>query len=543
MALELRKNDLLHKALQDVAFGLPATSGQAFFEQLVEHLAQTFNAAYAFIGLLDKKSYVPTVETVAAFAHDALTDNFRYLLADAPCENVVGKTICAHPNNIQTEFPNDPLLARMNVESYIGAPLFNAAGDACGLVVVMDTAAMRDVELKTELLEVYTLRAARELERLRSERALHQSEARFRTLVGNIPGVIYRCTQDKDRTLEYASDAITTLTGYDVDKFTVNRELAYNDIIHPDDRQLVVDNIQKAVRQRVPYVLEYRIIDAAGAVHWVHEKGQAQFDDQNKVEWLDGAIFDISERKQAEKEIFAYRNHLEELVEQRTQELQGANQELESFAYSISHDLRSPLRAMHGFSKALQEDYADALDATANSYLDKICAASERMADLIDDLLRLTRISRRDMDHAPVDLSLLTREVAASIQAQHPAESVHFDIEPGIIVMGDHHLIRIALENLVQNAWKYTRGKPQRIIEFGAAISNQQTRYYLRDNGVGFDMRYADKLFGVFERLHGGEFEGTGIGLATVKRVVNRHNGEVWGESEPGKGACFYFTL
>jgi signal transduction histidine kinase len=223
-------------------------------------------------------------------------------------------------------------------------------------------------------------------------------------------------------------------------------------------------------------------------------------------------------------------------------ELEGANKELEAFSYSVSHDLRAPLRSIEGFAQILLDDYAARLDAEARGYLERVRAASRRMALLIDDLLDLSRVSRSVLRRQTVDLSAVAREVAAELQRSQPGREVRFVIADGLRASGDARLLKIALENLLGNAFKFTEKQPHAIVEFGAA-GDRQT-YYVRDNGVGFDMAYATKLFGAFQRLHGTEdFEGTGIGLATVQRIVQRHGGRVWAEGEVGEGATFFFTL
>jgi light-regulated signal transduction histidine kinase (bacteriophytochrome) len=222
-----------------------------------------------------------------------------------------------------------------------------------------------------------------------------------------------------------------------------------------------------------------------------------------------------------------------------------ANKERASFSYSVSHDLRSPLRSIDGFSLALIEDYADKLDADGRSHLQRVRAAAQRMAQLIDDLLKLARITRADISCRQLDLSTLAGEVCDEVRARDPQRAVAMAVQQGLETEGDPRLLRVALENLVSNAWKFTRHTPEPRIEVGALREDGGPPvFYVRDNGAGFDMAYADKLFGAFQRLHGTqEFEGTGIGLATVARVIHRHGGRVWAEAAVGKGAAFFFTL
>jgi len=256
-------------------------------------------------------------------------------------------------------------------------------------------------------------------------------------------------------------------------------------------------------------------------------------------------FIDITKRVKTETELQEYRNHLEELVELRTAELTTINQELESFSYSVSHDLRSPLRHIDGFSQALQEDYADKLDEEGQNLLSRIRGGSQRMGQLIDDLMELSRVARGNIERESLNLSSMAQDIFNKLQHYDDTREINLDIKPAIAASADHRLIHVLLENLIANAWKYTSKTNNAIISFDATINEKgETVFCLRDNGAGFDMKYAEKLFTAFKRLHSDkEFEGTGIGLATVQRIINRHGGKIWAESETGKGAAFYFSL
>ena len=231
-------------------------------------------------------------------------------------------------------------------------------------------------------------------------------------------------------------------------------------------------------------------------------------------------------------------------IERSNQELAALNQEIEAFSYSVSHDLRGPLRSMDGFSLALLEDYGDKLDDEARDSLQRIRAASQRMGRLIDDLLRLSRVTRIELSLKPVNLSEMAREIADSLDQQQPDRAVQWVIEDGLMVHADKALLQIAMQNLLENAWKFAGKTDKPVISVGAAERNGVKEHFVADNGVGFDMAYADRLFGAFQRLHHeSEFSGTGIGLAIVQRIIRRHGGAIRAEARPGEGAAFFFHL
>lgn len=255
-------------------------------------------------------------------------------------------------------------------------------------------------------------------------------------------------------------------------------------------------------------------------------------------------IQDISERKEVEHKLRDYQEHLEEMVEERTNELQIANRELESFCYSVSHDLRAPLRSIDGFSQALVEDYKDKLDDLARDYLDRVRGSSQRMGELIDDLLNLSRVVRAEMKVSPVNLSGIAENIENRLREYDADRTVEFVIQEDMNTKGDERLLMAMLENLLGNAWKFTEKKQDARIEFGCKVTDKGKIFYVRDNGAGFDSAYVHKLFEPFQRLHSTqEFQGSGIGLATVNRIIRRHGGEVWAEGEVDKGATIYFML
>jgi PAS domain S-box-containing protein len=367
-------------------------------------------------------------------------------------------------------------------------------------------------------------------ERRRVEAALQASEEQFRTLAVTANDAIISAEASGDIT--YFNPAGERIFGYTASEVT-GRPLT---VLMPERfHELHRRGLDRYLSTGVAHVIG-RTVELVGkkrdGTEFPIELSLASWRREHEAAFT-AVIRDITARKQADDELKLYAAQLE-----------AANAELDAFAYSVSHDLRAPLRSIDGFSLALLEDSDDRLDAAGRDHLRRVRAAAQRMALLIDDLLGLSRVTRAALQREPVDLSAIAGAVAAELERSEPGRCVEFAIAPGLGAEGDPRLLRVVLENLLGNAWKYTGKNLRARIEFAATEAGGARAYYVRDDGAGFEMAYADKLFGAFQRLHSNdEFEGTGIGLATVQRIVHRHGGRVWAEGAVGRGATFYFTL
>lgn len=335
------------------------------------------------------------------------------------------------------------------------------------------------------------------------------------------------------------------LFGYAEDEIR-NATEDFNRLVHPDDlARIHAAGLAYVANPQREFEIRFRIRHKDGSWRWVLSRGNVMNEPVTGRRTFVGCHLDVTEQIQAEQKVTELAAMLEARVKARTAELEEANRELDAFNFSVSHDLRTPLRAIEGFSRALLEDCDEKLDPTGREYLRRICRSTARMGELIDALYGLSRMSRASLRLGPVDLSAMARELVAELREQDPRRAVEIEITETPLVEGDSHLLRIVLTNLIDNAWKFTgKALPARIA-FGARRDEEcRVTYFLRDNGVGFDMQFADKLFRIFHRLHREEeFPGQGVGLTTVQRIIARHGGRVWGEAARDAGACFHFTL
>lgn len=388
-----------------------------------------------------------------------------------------------------------------------------------------------------------------------TEENLRASHHEFVELVNSIEGIVWECDGSSLR-FTFVSQKAERMIGYPVSQWLSEADF-WRQRIHADDREAALAELAAAVRDRHGRSIEYRFVTAQAGTVWVRNNITVSTD-QAGIVTLRGVMYDITLQKSVQEELNRLNLDLEQRVAERTAQLGKANEdlqrragqlqlinnELESFSYSVSHDLRTPLRHIEGFSRALQEDCSGLLDTDGKMYVQRVRLAAQRMGQLIDDMLKLANVTSSTLTRQTVNLSALARSIASELQLSQPERAARFSIAADVTAYGDQRLLRVVLANLLENAWKYTGQREEADIEFGAMDGRSGKIYFVRDNGAGFDMTYAGKLFSVFQRLHGAdEFEGNGIGLATVQRVIRRHGGKVWGEGEVGKGATFYFTL
>ena len=366
-----------------------------------------------------------------------------------------------------------------------------------------------------------------------------RSEQRFRLIVEAAQEGIW--TLDTEYRTSYVNRYMADMLGYTVEEMLGQPVLEF--VVEDNHEDALASLAQR--RQSRARVHDRQLRHKQGHIVWTLISSNPMNDEEGRFKGVLATVTDITLRREAEQRVRELNQELERRIAERTAQLEFSNRELEAFAYSVAHDLRAPLRSISNFTVALTEDCSGTLDDTGQDYLRRIRGASQRMSELIDGILALSRVSRTELQLMEVNLSALARSIAEQLQRWQPERQARFTLQPGLVDQGDAQLLRSVLENLLGNAWKFTRERAEARIEFGVLPGPGTGRvYFVRDNGAGFDMEYQAKLFGVFQRLHTQqEFEGTGVGLATVQRILRRHGGRIWAEGRVGQGATFFFTL
>lgn len=446
-------------------------------------------------------------------------------LLNQPVELLIPERFRIHHQAYRQAYTDKPVVRPMG----IGLDLYARRKDGGELPAEIN---LSPLKIGRELFVISIIRDI--TARKQSEQAQREAQAKYQKLVNNLRVGVYRHTLASGCFLE-VNPAIIAM--FEAESAEQLQAYPVNDLCRePGCWQVFMNKIRQqgfVDNEEIPLVtLKGREFSASVTA--------AMKQDNAGNTYFDGIIEDISERKETERRI----RKLNTALRDRATVLESVNHELEAFSYSVSHDLRAPLRAVDGFSRILLDEYADRLDDTGRDRLQRVRAAAQRMATLIDDMLKLSRITRSELKREDIDLSALAGEVIDELRKQEPSRTVRCTIQSGVTAWGDARLLRIVLDNLLGNAWKFTGKRSDAQIEFGMKRQDDDTVYFVRDNGAGFDMAYAEKLFGAFQRLHdASEFPGTGIGLATAQRIIHKHGGHISAEGEVEKGATFYFTL
>jgi len=520
--------------------GSPATGGQ-FFEPLAAYLSQVLEMEYVCIDRLAGDCL--SAETLAVYNEGVFERNVSYTLKDTPCGTVVGNKVCCFPDKVSELFPHDEALQVLNAESYIGVTLWASDGKPIGLIAVIGHKPLRNSKLAESILNLVAMRAAGELERTEAEEALRRNEA----LLAQSQQIAHIGSWDLD--LEtgklYWSDEVFRIFGLKPQQFQASYDY-FLSRVHPDDRTIVDKTYVDSLRDgKLGYETEHRIIrEITGEIRYMQEKCVHQRDDTGRVYRSVGMVQDMTESKLYELEIHKLNNELEQRVIDRTAQLEAANKELEAFSYSVSHDLRTPLRALNGFSNILIEEYAAVLDDEGKRMLTVISQNATKMGHLIDDLLSFARLGRIEIVPSLINMKTMAAAVFDELVPETDKHNIRFTLGDIPDVPGDPSMLKQVWANLIGNAIKFTSKKTDRHIEVGVIPGENENIFFVKDNGAGFEMANASKLFGVFQRLHSvKDFDGIGAGLAIVRRIILRHNGRVWAEGKVNEGAAFYFSF
>jgi PAS domain S-box-containing protein len=467
-------------------------------------------------------------------------DDTRYLIAHAA--RTKQAIFAPDLNKYSIDEITKTTVKKLKLRSAIIWPILKANNDLLAILQLGSSKTMDIEENQKFVFDALAGALSNNFERMLVEDEKRASDERFRAFAEqNISGVfLFNMKGD----IFFVNQRMSEITGYSQKEISKMKIGNFLGTIHPHllPKGTTTLDISPIIDNNISETNEYKIRTKDGATKWVLVNLNPFKIDEEK--YFAVLMIDITNEKLAEEQLKQLNTELETRVIERTAQLEILNKELEAFSYSVSHDLRTPLRSIAGFSQALSEDYTDSLDQIGQDYLMRIRNSTKRMSRLIDDMLDLSRLSRKDMTYENTNLSNLANEIMKNLAEINPERKVKIKIEKNLEINGDYLLLRQLLENLIGNSWKFTQKNSKATIEFGSKVIKNERVFFVKDNGVGFDKTYMDKLFEIFQRLHTQqEFEGTGIGLAIVKRIIDRHKGKIWAESELNKGATFFFTI
>jgi PAS domain S-box-containing protein len=482
------------------------------------------------------------------------------------CEVIIdsGEALCVPDATKNDWWKNNPAL-KEGLVAYLGYPVFASDGKIFGALFIMDSKPNSFSDESRKLLQRFKEQIESNLGSLSEPSKIRNSTDEMKnacrtlsTLTGNLPGIVYRCANDPDWTMEYINGDCLNLTGYANEDIERNRKLAYADLIHPDDQDQVWENVQKGLQQKESFYLEYRIISAKGQTKWVCEHGCGIFSERGELQALEGYITEITEQKNATKELEKHKNHIEQLVWKRTQDLERSNQllkisidnfkrsnhDLENFAFLASHDLQEPLRKIKTFSSYIQ-NHSENLDEKCKTYFNRMIKASERMQSYMDDLLQLSQVTNPAQHRHKTDLNKVMKDILVDLEDQITTTRAQIHIEKLPVIRADAVQMKQLFQNILSNSLKFHKKEvaPEITVRSLHSINNDR-EIIIEDNGIGISHENRERIFKPFERLHGrGEYEGTGIGLALCKKIVSINGWKIKIEGVPGSGTRVLITL
>ncbi len=498
----------------------------------------------ASMALADRnhRQMLDTFEHTATGMAHALLDGTVIRINQTYCD-ILGRTRqeideedwqkCTHPDDLPLDLAERARMLRGEIDGYtIEKRYLDKQGNP--VWVLLSVSLMRQPDGSPD----YEIVVVQDINRLKAAEAALRTSERLLSQGQSLAGMASWRFDATTRSFTILGESHRVL-GLPGEHFTDLEMLAHT---HPDDVERVKRHWATAITRGDPYDIEYRL-HFGKTWRWFSVRAEFERDATGRVTVGLGMVLDITDRKLADLHIRELNTSLEERIQERTQALKAAYDELESYSYAVAHDLRSPLRIINGFAQALDEDNP-ALSDDSRKHLERIREASKKMGELIDGLLKLSQMARGDLQRTPVDLSAIATRQLRELAATEPERQVDWQVEPGLLAMADAPLVEALLQNLLHNAWKYSACTPLAQIRVRLDTTGGRREFLVADNGAGFDMARADKLFQPFQRLHGPhEFKGLGIGLATARRIVLRHGGELRADAAPGQGARFYFTL